>query len=350
MNQFEKKSFIISFLVFFSLQTIFISFINYQNYKTYRYLTIDKISKQFQICSYKLNCKKVNTDFVDKKKGLKLLTLLTDKNDVYMLFELSYLKKYYLKLSLNKQNFDKEIEKIKKKVFKNFLIELIFVFVFSIIFSLYLLKPLKEAYKLNETFIKDILHDFNTPLSSIKLNIYMLKKEFKNNKKVDRINESLNIILNLQQNLKSFIENNNNQIETFNIKELIDEKIKFYKTNYPSILIKNKIKKLEIKTNKTAFERIIDNIISNSFKYNKQNGKISLKIENNNLIIYDTGKGIKNPKKIFDRFYKENERGIGIGMNIVKKLSDELNIKIEIESELGKWTEIKLNLNEVIKR
>ena len=77
MNQFEKKSFIISFLVFFSLQTIFISFINYQNYKTYRYLTIDKISKQFQICSYKLNCKKVNTDFVDKKKGLKLLTLLT---------------------------------------------------------------------------------------------------------------------------------------------------------------------------------------------------------------------------------------------------------------------------------
>jgi len=89
----------------------------------------------------------------------------------------------------------------------------------------------------------------------------------------------------------------------------------------------------------------LDNLISNAFKYNKKNGFIKVYLENKKLYIEDSGIGIKNPKKVFNRFYKENERGIGIGMSIVKKLADEFKIKIEIKSKINKGTIIILDLN-----
>ena len=56
----------------------------------------------------------------------------------------------------------------------------------------------------------------------------------------------------------------------------------------------------------------------------------------------DTGKGIQNPKRVFERFYKEHERGMGIGLHIVKKLSSELGIKVDLESKVAKGTEVFL--------
>jgi signal transduction histidine kinase len=98
-------------------------------------------------------------------------------------------------------------------------------------------------------------------------------------------------------------------------------------------------------TNKEAFSRIIDNLLSNAAKYNKQNGSININLKNSNLYIVDTGIGIKEPKKVFNRFYKEQERGIGIGLHIVKKLCEELNIKISLKSELDKGTTFILNIS-----
>jgi len=77
---------------------------------------------------------------------------------------------------------------------------------------------------------------------------------------------------------------------------------------------------------------------------------IFIRFEGENLIIEDTGKGIKNPKKVFERFYKEQERGIGIGLHIVKKLCDELGIAISLTSKVGEGSRFILNLHPIIKR
>ena len=66
------------------------------------------------------------------------------------------------------------------------------------------------------------------------------------------------------------------------------------------------------------------------------------------LLIKDSGRGIDNVKKVFERYYKESERGLGIGMHIVKKLCDALGIGIRIESEPGKGTIVALDLGKVI--
>ena len=100
--------------------------------------------------------------------------------------------------------------------------------------------------------------------------------------------------------------------------------------------------------NKDAFSRIIDNLLSNAYKYNKKDGFIKIILKDKLLIIEDSGKGIKNPSKIFDRFYKENDRGIGIGLHIVKKLCDELDIKVSVKSEIGKGSIFYLDLKSIM--
>ena len=342
--KFEKKFLIYSFFLIFSLLFILISVINYSEYKEARYFLTDKIKRELEICSYKLNCKDVEVNFEKKSATFTPFIMKKDKNSFYMLFNVPQIKNYLLKLSVSKKIYDKELFKIKHKIFTQFFIELLFILFIAALFVYILFLPLKEAYKINETFIKDILHDLNTPLTTLKLNLFLLKKEFGEHDKIKKIEHSVKTILQYQENLKVFLSNNPNQIETFNIKELIDEKLKFYSVNYPSIKYENRAD-CQITVNKNSFSSILDNIISNAFKYNKKNGNIKIFLKDKQLVIKDSGIGIKNPKQVFKRFYKESERGIGIGMNIVKKLCDELKIDIVINSDKS-GTEVILDLKE----
>jgi len=341
--KFEKKFLIYSFLIIFSLLLGLISVINYNEYKETKYFLIDNMKKKLEICSYKLNCKNVKIDFEKKSRGLLPFVLKEDNKNFYMLFNLPQIKKYFLKLSISKQIYENKLSKVRKNFLKQFFIEFLFILIVAVIFVYILYLPLKEAYKINENFIKDILHDFNTPITTLKLNLFLLKKKFGYNEKINKIEQSINTILKYQENLKAFLSSNPNQIETFNIKDLIDEKLKFYSLTYPNISYENKAD-CEITINKQAFSSILDNLISNAFKYNKKNGQINIFVKDKRLFIKDTGIGIKNPKKVFDRFYKENERGVGIGMSIVKRLCDELKIDINIDSNEN-GTAVILNLN-----
>jgi len=57
--------------------------------------------------------------------------------------------------------------------------------------------------------------------------------------------------------------------------------------------------------------------------------------------------GLHTLKK-FNRYYKENNTGIGIGLHIVKKLCDELQIPIELTTTLDKGSIFSLDLSKII--
>jgi len=298
-----------------------------------------------RVCSFDLQCKNFIIDFAPIKEQ-ELYTLYKDTKGLRSYFPIAGADDYYLILQFEEEKYQLELQKIQNNILLFLCITISIVFVLSILFSIYVLYPLRSALLLTQEFIKDILHDFNTPLSSLRLNSFMLKREIGENEKVLRIEQGIQNILNLQENLKAYLFDYQELQENVDVQKLIEERISLIQKNYETISFIVDIQNLRIDTNLNAFTRICDNILTNASKYNKKDGKISIiyNKQTNILSFIDTGKGIKNPSKIFDRFYKEQDRGIGIGLHIVKKLCDELQIGIDIKSELNVGTNFSLLL------
>lgn len=100
-------------------------------------------------------------------------------------------------------------------------------------------------------------------------------------------------------------------------------------------------------THKELLTRILDNLLSNAAKYNKPHGEVRLTIDHETIIIEDTGKGIKQPKKALQRYYKEQTRGLGLGLHIVQKLTEQLHIMIEIDSVIDQGTRVSLDFSKL---
>ncbi len=240
------------------------------------------------------------------------------------------------------------VSSIYIKTIKELLITLIIVTILSILFSFYSLYPLRKALLLTREFIKDILHDVNTPMATMRLNLSLLKNEIGENRKIGRIERAIDNILLLQENLKHYLLSHKLEIENINLKKIVVDRVAMIEKNYINLTYNIKIdSNIYIKTNKKGLTRIIDNIISNASKYNIDNGRVDICYQKDKkiLTISDSGIGIKNPSKVFNRFYKEHDRGIGIGLHIVKKLCSELNIDISIESRVGIGTTIFLKFH-----
>ena len=107
-------------------------------------------------------------------------------------------------------------------------------------------------------------------------------------------------------------------------------------------------------------EKIMNNLLSNAFKFTPAKGEIALGVEKLAdegkdfalVKISDTGIGIPKDKlvKIFDRFYQVDDSslkkygGSGIGLSLVKELVDLHKWEINVESQVGKGTEFYLKI------
>ena len=347
MSKVELESFLKSFILFFSSLGVLITILFYINYNKGIQTLDEKLFSQMRVCSLTLECEQFKIDFI-KPKNETLYTLYKTQNTLSSYFPIPNSQQYIMSLEFNAHKYEKELLHLRNQSVWNFSLTLSVILLLSTLFSFYALYPLRNALLLTQEFIKDILHDFNTPLASLRLNSSMLKRELGENEKVTRIEQSVQNILNLQLHLRSYLENHTMQKENFDLHSIIKEQLHMLEKNYPQIDFTIDITPTNLVTNKEAFTRIIVNLLSNAAKYNKHHGFVNIVYKENNLKIIDGGKGIKKPKYIFDRFYKEQDRGIGIGLHIVKKLCDELGINISVRSVLNEGTQFSLDLSKLI--
>lgn len=347
LKKVELESLVKSFILFFISQSLLLGTLFYFEYNKEIKNLDESLFNEMRICSYDLKCDAFSIDFVVKEK-FDLYKLYKNENGISAYFSIGGSQKNALEIHYGKDKYAKNLLELKKNLVVNFLIVLVIIVLLSILFSFYTLSPLRNALKMTEEFIKDILHDFNTPLSTLRLNLSMLKSEIGENKKITRIENTVQNILNLQVNLRSYLTNHDLQIDDFSLKEFMQERVNLLKKNYKNVSFTIVLEDKKIRVNRDSFSRVIDNIISNAAKYNKKNGEVRISFSEKKLIISDTGKGIKNPKKVFERFYKEQERGIGIGLHIVKKLCIELDIEISLESQVGVGTSFYLDLKRLL--
>ena len=278
------------------------------------------------------------------------LNELYDNSGLYAFFTIPKSEKFNIKISYSKQNFQNDMNKIEKILWIKFIIATLLLFSIALFFTFYSLKPIRKALKLNDEFIKDILHDFNTPITSMVLNIQMFQEEKGEDPYIQRVSHSVDTIVLLQNNLKSFLHHSPSQNTKVDIAALGKKRLDTMQNIYPKLTFTFKQNNTLVRiTNDDLLTRILDNLLSNAAKYNKIKGEVTLTIYDDTLIIQDTGKGINNIDKVLERYYKEQDRGLGLGLHIVQKLTNELNIGMMIESEVAVGTKFTLYFSDLPK-
>lgn len=199
-----------------------------------------------------------------------------------------------------------------------------------------------------KSFIVSISHDLRTPLTSIRGYIQLIKSNtIPEGKKLEYLEIINNKSITLDKLINSFFELslydsdqyelNLDKIDITNITSnvLMDNYYNFKSKNI-SININIEPKPLFIIGDSVAFERIIQNLVSNAIKYAQKEVSINLCNDEKYCYLEISNKAIglndDDIYHIFDRFYRSDKsrssKGTGIGLNIVKILCEKMNGEI----------------------
>ncbi len=237
----------------------------------------------------------------------------------------------------------------------------------------------EKANRAKSDFLSSMSHEIRTPLNAIvglseDISVYKdcVPKE---------VSEDANDIINASHTLLEIVGNilDINKIESnkmviseinYNPHELIETLAKINMVRIGDKNIKFNINiaedlPFELIGDKVHIKEIMNNLLSNAFKYTEE-GEVNLNVrcinQNNicNLIVSvrDTGRGIKkeNINRLFSKFDRlDVERnttteGTGLGLAITKKLVEMMNGKINVQSEYGKGSIFVAQIPQIISK
>lgn len=264
-----------------------------------------------------------------------------DGNDAYLIVKLPknrYFGARYLILK-NKISFAPVYEKVFMILFSI----VVFVFVLSLFFLGSFAKPFQKINKQLDKFIKDSMHEINTPLSIINVNIDLYNRKNEPNKYMQRMKAATKVLSNIYNDMDYLIkyERLSHEKKDINFAEFLQERIDYFieVARMKNIIIESDIEDCgTIFINDKELQRLIDNNISNAIKYSYENSQIDIRLYLKNEKCYlsfrDYGVGIEKVEKIFSRYYREDmsKGGFGIGLDIVKSIIEREGIGLVIES------------------
>lgn len=220
------------------------------------------------------------------------------------------------------------------------------IFILGVFFIRLSLHPLEKANHYLNLFFNDAMHELKTPLGVLQLNLELIDKKDKS-KEFQRIRNSVQNIALVYEDVEYFIKHKyvDYRKETVNFSQLLEERLEPFGdlAAVKNITIETNIEKNLIwEINRIELQRVVDNTLSNAVKYSKKATNIHIilvkKEESIIFCVKDEGVGIKDTKKIFQRFKREDEitGGFGIGLSIVKHICQKNAIKIEVQTQIGK--------------
>lgn len=221
---------------------------------------------------------------------------------------------------------------------------------------------LKKTSQINSQFARMVTHELRAPLSAIEgyLSAYLSwtagrdPKDYR--KMMERARQRANSLLSLIDDLLLYSSLNAEFVpknkEPLNVSEIILNVLELQKIQGIEKNLRFEMDLADqmplIDADRTEMEQLFTNLISNAIKYNRQDGKVMIKIRPDDnflsITIADTGIGIDGEglPNIFDEFYRVCEpetrylTGTGLGLSIAKRIVDLNSGHITVESQKGK--------------
>jgi signal transduction histidine kinase/DNA-binding response OmpR family regulator len=229
---------------------------------------------------------------------------------------------------------------------------------------------IRDMDEMKSRFFANISHEFRTPLTLIHAPLQQIEETLNNNKEgvatvplrhiktmrrnTDRLLELVNQLLDLSKldsgkmklqvvkgDVLQLLRAITASFESVAERKAINYHVHFPERSYIGFFDKDKL------------EKIFSNLLSNAFKYTPEGGTVSVHadVEEQRLrfSIEDSGPGIpkKEVDKIFDRFYQlegTEDKGSGIGLALVKELTNLYRGQISVSSEPGKGSRFRVTV------
>ena len=229
-----------------------------------------------------------------------------------------------------------------------------------------MLDTVEEVFIHEKQFSSDVSHELRTPITVI---LAQSDYALQYSDTLEETKESLEVInrhakrmtnlINQIMELSKLERQKEIEKEKINLSNIVLQLLEDYKPLLESKnlnLVYNVEKDLRIQGNKIMLERVFLNILMNAVKFTKTNIEVSLTREDKTAVlkIRDDGIGIseENKKFIWERFYqvndsrnKEENKGSGLGLSMVKKIVDLHSATIDLESELEQGTCFTIKFN-----
>ncbi len=261
-------------------------------------------------------------------------------------------------------------------IFKSFLTQIILSFLFLTILvlgfaiAMHILFREKRFAQMKEDFVKNVTHEFNTPLSAIALASDMLlrNKEVQGNSILKKYitvikQERLKLNRHMEHVLKlTMLEDDEAKklFHVFDIQQLLQENIETFK-----MLAENKGGEIQtdfkavntlIKGDDKKIRTVISNLLDNALKYSPNKPLIKILTYNQHdnfyISVQDHGIGINkaNQKIIFRKLVRvrtgniHDVKGFGLGLFYVKEIVEEHGGTIIVKSDIGKGSKFTIKL------
>ena len=261
-------------------------------------------------------------------------------------------------------NFSDKNKEILNSLLGMALMSLIFTAIIIVTYSNTLSQLLRQRQisRIKTDFINNMTHEFKTPIATINLALDAMKnpkvaddKEFiarylkmirDENRRMHAQVENVLLISKLERNqldlpkarikLHEIIEDAMSHVNL-----MVDNRLGQIKTHFDA-------SKSSVLGNELHLTNVMVNVLDNAIKYSEEAPEIEISTENvkNTIILKVTDNGIgmskAAQKRIFEKFYREstgdihNVKGHGLGLAYVKRILDDHNAEIFVESEKGK--------------
>ncbi len=223
------------------------------------------------------------------------------------------------------------------------------------------LKEIANKESAEKSWLIDTMsHDLSQPIQALNIFLDCLKLEVKDGKQLEIVNKSkqagqelsnmLQSIMNLSSSEQKILKVN---IQIVNIKKIIQNLVNEFEQQavYKQIELIYNVDNVEVLTDQLLLNRVIRNLLDNAIKHNN-NCKVTVttRVKGGDnqleLKICDTGKGISDQDldKVFNAHYQADisKQGRGLGLSLVKRATEELQLSMEIESLPEKGTCFRL--------
>ena len=218
------------------------------------------------------------------------------------------------------------------------------------------MQPMYVTFERQRQFISDAGHELKTPLTIISANVDILQDEIGENKWLSYIRsqtERMCVLISDMMNLSKLDFGESRQsFKQFSLSNAVSGAALPFESQ---AFEQHKKLELDIQDgivytgNIDQIKQLVGIFIDNAIKYSDEKGEIRVTLrqvkDKKTLKFYNTGIGVREEEKekIFARFYRSDASrtrstgGYGLGLSIAMQIMEQHKIRVQVESEYGKW-------------